>query len=217
MLYKLLEQYKKINGLEKLTAEEIKSEKFRKDFLLWLYKRQQYGYRYIDFLYEMNNKILNRTTAEIGKSEFDSIVIPFDTTIISPSEFYELEDRERIIQSKFIVIDEKPILYFDKSDSPRMLVLPERKIDTFMTQNPYYPYSISNWEGLHNSGKFNIAVGVYGNIHDKNIKDNLNILKQLREKIIGDDYKFDYKTSGDIYYAAIASTRKIKTLGSKSR
>lgn len=215
MLEKIFNQYKKINGLEKLDIKELKNESFRKEFTSWLYERQKYGYRYLDFLYEINEHITERSTAEVGKSELDSIVMPFDTTIISQDDFNNLEDKSRLIKSKFMVYEESPVLYFEASDNPKLVVLPEKRIDTFMTQNSYTPYSIKNWELLHDSGSFDIAVGMYGNIHDKNIKDNLNLLKSLREKIVGDDYKFDYNTSGDIYYAAVASCRKIKTFGSK--
>ena len=216
MLEKLFEQYKQINGIDKLSIKELKNEKFRQDFVLWLNMRRQYGYRYLDFLYEINESILDRTTAEIGKTELDSIVIPFDTTIISPSKFDNLEDKDRLIQAMFMIYEDSPILYFEPIKEPRIVSIPEARIDTFMTQNPYTPYSINGWNELHDGGKFNIAVGVYGNIHDKNIESNLKMLKLLREKIVGTDYKFDYNTDGDIYYAAVASTRKIKKIGSKS-
>ena len=217
MIEKVLEQYKSINGIKNLKINDLHDEKIKEEIKKWLELRQKYGYRYLDFIYEMKQNILEKTTAEVGKTELDSLVIPFDTTIISPHEFYDLEDRERLIQSRFIVYDEKPILYFDISDSPRQIVIQEKRIDTFMTENPYTPYSISNWEGLHNSGNFDIVVGMYGDIHDKNIKDNLEMLKKLREKIVNDDYKFDYNSDGDIYFIALASNRKTKTLGSKLR
>ena len=68
MLEKLLNQYKKINGIENLDINDLKNEMFREEFILWLKIRQQYGYRYLDFLYEINESILDRTTAEVGKT-----------------------------------------------------------------------------------------------------------------------------------------------------
>lgn len=216
MLEKLFDQYKQIMGFKNLTLKELKNPNFKKEFILWIQERQKYGYRYLDFLYEINQQILDRTTAEVGKTELDSIVMPFDTTIISEGEFEDIEDKSRLIRSKFIVYEEMPVLYFDSCNYPKLVALPERRIDTFMTQNPYSPYSISNWNGLHNSGNFDIVVGVYGDIHDKNIENNLKMLELLKEGIIGNDYKFDYNTDGNIYYAAVASKRKIKTIGSRT-
>ena len=212
----LIEQYNKING-SKLTLKDFKNEDIRKEFALWLEIRKKYGYRYIDFLYEMNTRILDRTTAEVGKTELDSLVTPFDTTIISSYKFDSLEDKERLIFSNFLVYDGNPVLYLKACDEPHMIVLPKRRIDTFMTENPYDPYSIKYWNELHDSGYFDIAVGVYGSIFDKNIDDNLNMLKDLREKIVGNDYKFDYNNDNDIYYAAIVSQRTNKKIGSKTR
>ena len=112
MLDKLIDQYKEIMGISNLSINDIKKDSFRKDFTSWLAERQQYGNRYLDFLYEMKQAILERTTAEVGKCEFDSLVIPFDTTIISPNSFESVEDKGRIIGSKFIVYDGQPVLYF---------------------------------------------------------------------------------------------------------
>lgn len=211
MIETLLEQYKEINGINFLSINDLKREDIRQEFKEWLKERYKYGNRYLDFIYEMNNSVLDRTTAEVGKTELDSLVIPFDTTIISPYEFKELEDRERLINSKFMVYEEKPVLYFDRQEQPTLVVLPERRIDTFMTQNPYTPYSIKYWSDLHNSEKFDIVVGVYGSIYDKNIKSNLELLKYIKDKCILSDYKYDLNHDGDVYYGAIASNRKVKT------
>lgn len=210
MIETLLEQYKEINGINFLSINDLKREDIRQEFKEWLKERYKYGNRYLDFLYEMKQAILERTTAEVGKCEFDSLVIPFDTTIISPNSFESVEDKGRIIGSKFIVYDGQPVLYFEITEQPKLVLLPEKRIDTFMTQNPYSPYSVKNWSDLHNGGYFDIAVGVYGSIYDKNIKENLEILKSLKEQMILDDYKFDLNRDGDIYYAAIVSDRKEK-------
>ena len=212
MLEILINQYKEITGNKSLNIKDLESESIRHEFASWLYNRQKYCYRYIDFLYEICDKITERTTAEVGKTEYDSLSLPFDTTIISPYRFENLEDKSRLIPSKFLVYDESPVLYLERSNYPQVIVLPSRRIDTFMTENPYSPYSIKNWNELHNSGNYDIAVGIYGDIHDKNINNNLKMLKDLRDKIIGSDYKFDYNHNGDIYYGALVSDRKEKKL-----
>ena len=212
MLDKLIEQFNEINGKKILKIEDLKNEQIKNEFMLWLKERLEYGYRYIDFLYEINDKITESLTAEVDKTRYDSLVSGFDTTIISP---YFEDFNSRIMPARFVVYNGEPILHLDQKGSPNGMSLVKPGIDTFITHNPYSPYSIKNWEELHNSGNYDIAVGVYGDIHDKNIKRNLEILKQLRDKITSFDIKIDYNTSGNIYYAAVVSDRKIKELGSK--
>ena len=210
MLEKLLDQYKEIMGISNLSVKDFKSSEFRREFAQWLHERDKLGNRYIDFLYEIKPTILERTTAEVGKTEFDSLVLPFDTTIISPYEFENLENRERLINSKFMVYEEKPVLYFETKQQPCLVVLPEKRIDTFMTQNPYTPYSVKYWNDLHNSNQFDIVIGVYGSIYDRNIKSNLDLLKSIKERLVLSDYKYELTRDGDIYYGVIVSDRHDK-------
>ena len=202
----LMEQYQKANGYKYV---DFASKTFKNDYLEWLKDRKKQGYRYLDFLYEMNPKVLERTTAEIGKTEFDTLTEPFDTTIISHFEFKNIADKTRLIPAFVKVVDEELLLQILPQGKVKLVFLP-KKINLLMTENPYTPYSISNWDTLHNSGNYDIIVGVYGSIYDKDIKEKLNLLKNIREKILFGDYKYNLNTDNDIYYAAIASDRKQK-------
>ena len=202
----LIEQYQKANGYKYI---DLNSKSFKKDYLEWLKERKELGYKYLDFLYEMKAGILERTTAEVGKNEIDCLTHPFDTTIISPYEYKELDDKTRLIPANIRVQDEELVLMFSPKEGVRLMVLP-KKIETLMTENPYTPYSINEWETLHNSGNYDIAVGIYGSIYDKDIKEKLNLLMNLKEKILFGDYKYDINTDNDIYYGALVSDRKEK-------
>ncbi len=204
----LFTQYKDAFGYRFV---DINSKSFQEDFYSFVKERKKQGYRYLDFLYEIRREILERTTAEVGKCEFDSLVEPFNTTIISPYDFDELTDKTRLIPASFQVIDEEVVLKFLPKDEIQQIVLP-RRIDLLMTENPYNPYSILDWDTLHNSGNYDIAVGIYGSIYDKDIKKKLDLLKSLKEKILLRDYKYDYNVDNDIYYAALVSDRHLKKM-----
>lgn len=203
----LIEQYKKANGYKII---DLTIESFKKDYLEWLEERKIQGYRYFNFLYEMKSGLLERTTAEVGKNEIDCITLPFDTTIISPYEYKDLDDFTRLMPALMKVLDEELLLEFIPNDKIKSIILPRKKIETVMTQNPYTTYSINEWDTLHNSGNYDIAVGIYGSIYDKDIKEKLKILKNLKEKILLEDYKYDFNTDNDIYYGALVSYRKEK-------
>ena len=204
----LVEQYKEANGYH---FNDMDTPSFYKDYKNWLEERKKQGYRYLDFLYEMRRDILEKTTAEVGKTDLDSIVEPFETTIISPYEFDSLEDKTRHIPARMQVLDEEICLQFPVKDQIRLMILP-RKLNLLMTENPYTTYSIKDWDSLHNSGNYDIAVGIFGSIYDKDIKYKLELLKSLKEKVLFGDYKYDLNCDNDIYYAALVSDRKQKVL-----
>ena len=159
------------------------------------------------------SKFADCNTAEVGKGRYDTIVKPFNTTIITPySEGLIVPNKSRIITSKFIVLNGMPVLY--KANGMNITetkpILSDSTL-TFMTQNPYMEANIKNWEQLHNSGESDIIVGVYGSIYDKDIESKLKQIQELEEKLNG-SYIGDGAVIGDTYSYAIASKRKVKTL-----
>ena len=59
---------------------------------------------------------------------------------------------------------------------------------------------------MHNIEKFNIAIGVYGNINDKNVDDKIKMLKMLKEKI--KDCQLYSDTLGEQYFGIIVAKNK---------
>ena len=80
-----------------------------------------------------------------------------------------------------------------------------------MTQNPYTPVEIRNWENLHNSRNHNIIVGVYGSIYDKDIETKIRQLESLKQRWT-DSFKEEQYVIDDTYCYAIASERMVKRL-----
>ena len=104
---------------------------------------------------------------------------------------------------EFKVVESTPIILKDSKEYDGS------ELSRFITQNPYSPQSLSNWENLHNSGSSNITVGVYGDIHDKDLESKIKVIKSLKEKLLDDSYVEDYSTYKDSYFYAISSDRKI--------
>lgn len=204
----LIEQFKQATGTKNI---DINSQLFISEFSEWIRSRYNIGENYLDLLAYMElYRFSDPDTAEIGKGQYDSIVKPFDTTIITPySEGLETLDQSRIITSDFGVFDDIPVLIkTNEKGIDHVNPITSTFTLTFMTQNPYTPEQIRNWEQLHNSGENNIIVGIYGSIYDKDIEQKINELQVLRDKLY-ESYKDEYIVRDDTYCYAIGSERKV--------
>ena len=80
-----------------------------------------------------------------------------------------------------------------------------------MTQNPYSPKHIMNWDEIHNKGEKEIILGVFGNIYDKDSENKIKELKEFKNKLIG-SYSEDYMVENDTYCYVVASDKVEKKL-----
>lgn len=208
-LNNLIEQFKSSTGLKNI---DIKSEQFIDEFTQWLKNRQLMGKEYAYFLDYMGFRFADSDCAEVGKGEYDSVVKPFDTVLITSATPIKKVNPNRIITGNMRVYESVPVLVRHNKGGNQLDLIPSDIIHTYMTQNPYGQSLISGWENLHNSGNNNIILGIFGSIHDKDIESRIKQLELLRDKLTCGDYKEDYSTSGDSYYYAIGSDREIKKL-----
>lgn len=151
----LIEQFKQANNIKNV---DINSQAFISEFSEWIKLRQDVSKHYIALLEYMElSKFADCDTAEVGKGRYDTIVKPFNTTIITPHiSWLETLGNERIINAELVVMGETPVLFgTNKNGKP----ISSSSNLTFMTQNPYTPIEIRNWEDLHNSGENDIIVG----------------------------------------------------------
>ena len=216
---------KRLNNLEKNELEATKKilTQFKEatestgingvtslDFKNWLESRQKIGENYLKFLTSLNLNIDNPFCAEVGKTWYDSLVLPYRTSIMTPyTEGFNLKS-SKVIPGKFEVVSGLPFL--ERKDG-KQLMIPNVLTSTYMTQNPYTSECIFDWEDLHNSGIARIIVGYYGNTFDKDKEEKLKQLKDLKEKLIG-QYFIEYDELGDTYYSVVASCNsktKVKT------
>ena len=202
----LVKQFMLARGIKQIDRD---SKSLLLEFSEWMKERLIVAEYYLDLLSDMGLlKVEDASTAEIGKGEFDSIVKPFNTTIITPfdSQIKGVSD-DRIIRANFEVCRGEPALYRDETYDARLTDYVCEYISTYMTQNPYSPTGIKNWEQLHNFLGRNIIVGVYGNIYDKDAASKIKLITSLRDSLEG-EYVEEDSVDKDIYCYAVASQRK---------
>ena len=155
------------------------------------------GRNFIFLLNEMNINIEDYTTAEIGKTSFDSIGKNYYTTIITPY-VYGFEQNTRLIESEFKVdYQGNPKISNDKGNL--------ELIQRYMMYNPYDEECFKNWDDLHNSGK-NIIVGVYGNVSDKDRVQKCALMSYFGYSLFN-NYEIEETTINDTYCKVLASNR----------
>ena len=191
-------------------------EGFDSEFLAWTKQRLNLLGDYICILEEMGYDFQGENTAEIAKSAYDSAVIPFETKIITPyTENFERATNElggnRVESATFIVLDGSPLLLSTKNGDIKSL---DDNIDTIITHNPYDDRSIKNWDQLHNSGNYNITIGLYGNTYDRDISQKIAMLKGVKQLLTDDSYREEYYTIRDKYFYIFGTDRnqyKVRT------
>jgi len=203
-LNKLIEQYKSATGT---TNVDVHSESFIKEFTEWIKSRQLIGKKYLDFIeYMGSHPSLDSSSVEVGKGIFDSVVL--DTQMPVVTKYFESmaqkKDYSKILRGEFKVVGGTPKII---TGNKMLQSLLPYDFSRFITQNPYDQSCIEGWQDLHNSGE-NITVGIYGDASDKDIKTKLSLLRTLRDSLY-DYYQEEYIKDGDMYYAAVSTTRKM--------
>lgn len=184
---------------------DMDSKLFLDEFSNWLLEMKKKGVDYLSFIdcLDTHPTVFDSSTAEIGKGEYDSVALGnTNITLITPYLGTSIDNSQSIIGADFKVIGSSPILVKEgiKYDGDML--------SRFMTQNPDCSNKVLGWENLHNSGLSNITVGVFGDIHDKDVDRKIKIIKSLKDKMSDDSFVEDYVTDKDSYYYAISSNRK---------
>ena len=205
-LHLLINQYMAAKGIKKV---DYLSENFREEFKEWLKGNQKAGNTYFNFIesFEAYPSLNPICTAEVGKGKYDSVALSQGIGLITPFR-EEIAKSQIILPTEFRVYDCTPFAVKEEKGHSHFVKLTDSGIERYMTQNPYTIESIKRWEQLHNSGTSNITVGVYGNIHDKDFESKMELMQNLRERIMTDEVIEDYATDRDNYFYALSSTRK---------
>lgn len=203
---RLFEQFKKSQGYENIEDDnEIINE-----FINWIFIQDEQGKKYSCFLKELGLSFDKEECAEVGKGKYDSIAKNYDTTIITPDE--DIKPKGIFINTGFKVYNGMPTIISQVTHKKVVFgSINTNIINTFMTQNPYDDSLLDNWDELPNNDT-NIIVGIYGSKHDKNLKDKIRALKNLKNCL---SQKFIYETTtfNDIYCGVVATKQKIKRIG----
>lgn len=203
-LRNLINQYKRATGINNV---DVNSEEFINEFSEWIKIRKKMGDKYSSFIEYMGVNLIDNSSAEVGKGELDSIVLDTNASMITPYSDKIKKSSDELIDAEFRVYSSVPMIV----KGSKIKLLNAENIKRFITQNPYEKSCIINWEQLHNHGE-NITVGMYGNIYDKDISKKIGQLELLKSNLIGDAFKEEYATEGDIYYYVISSDRINKSL-----
>ena len=201
----LMNQYYKAIGSKSEPSLYI-SRNLYKEHLAWLKERNIIAKRYVEFLNYLGKDITTSSTAEIGKGMYDSIALPFNTTLITPYEIINSENR--VYNYYFLPLQENGcfIKWNANKNEPEIKKVPE-DIKTLMTNNPYREKDLVGWEDINNN-KLDIIVGMYGHIFDNDKESKLKQLKDLKEKLISSDYILDFDYDRDAYFIALASDKE---------
>lgn len=203
-LKKLFRQFKQANGIKDKSA---KLEDFKEEFNKFIFTRQIIGEHYIYLLDNLNLEYEGSEVAETNKGCFDSVVIPYGTTLITP--YYYRLSKARVIPREFVSALGHPILLEETEVGNKVQEIKPNVFKTFMTQNPYTIYDLDYWDKLHNMGVYNIIVGMYGNVYDKDKEEKLDLMRNILQNL-DEDIITDYDTLGDEYFCLIGSKRNIK-------
>jgi len=200
----LSKQYRDATGVRTI---DINSKQFLKELHSWTSERQKMGKGYLELLnriglYDFSSSYY----AEIGKGCIDTIVGDYSTTIITPYTDYmnQIVDERKIVRGYMSVVSEVPVLVIDGVIEKTI-----SDIDTYMTHNPYSPLWIRDWDRLHTSGSFDIIVGAYGKISDRDRNQKTKMIRDLVESIGTLDIKEDYIEYGEYYYTFVGSDRML--------
>ena len=206
----IADQIKSATGIKTNNAD---SREIVAEHIDWLKERRKIGEEYTKFLDYLGLNYQDPSCAEVGKTRLDSVILPYETTMITPDSLIDSKHSKLIINGDMKVINSKPVLYTYNYDnySYDAEIIPADIISTYMTQNPYLPNSILSWETLHNSKLHNIIVGVYGSWGEQDLLAKIKQLKAFKDKLADDSYIEEHESTQNGYLYVIASNPKIKT------
>lgn len=207
---KLIEQFKSATGTRNV---DVNSQDFVKEFSEWVVIRKITGKDYTSFIDYMavHPVVIGDESVEIGKGMYDTIALDTGIHMITPYSEGIKRRVSEIITADFGVYHGTPTVIKHDRSGKQVEVVDTQYIRRFLTHNPYDQSCIRNWEQLHNAGE-NITVGIFGSVYDKDIEQKVKQIEALRDGMEDDYYKEDYVTSGDSYYYAVSSARKVKRL-----
>lgn len=207
-LKNLIEKFRNAKGLKSIDTNSIE---FMQEFQLWIKEQQNIGKDYIDFLDYLGLNFRESSCVEVGKGDYDTIVAPYETSLITTALPLFTVDESRVLIGNLRVYGSMPLLSRRMKDKNLIDVVP-KDIKTYMIHNPSSIRTILGWENLHNSGRSNIIMGIFGSLYDNDIEYKIKELQIIKERLVSDDFKEDYVTDNGHYFYTIASNRPIKEM-----
>lgn len=200
----------KLSNLDKQFLESFDSSNFKIDmdypiyFYDWLFERDKAKDFFINKIYlnDLNSNLKN--SIEFNKSYLDSISNKINNYVLTKdNKSFNEKNYIKVLDGNLKIIDNN--LYIKNSDNIEVIDYP---INTIVTHNPYNYNDLDFLCDIHNMTDYNIIIGLFGNITDKDYikkeKKSLDILNKLN-----DDYIYDSSIYNNQYATVIASKKKI--------
>ena len=191
----LLNLYKQYCDARSVVCNPFDGKNLSYDFLEWITINKLMAKEYSDYLLYLGH-LESKTVAEVGKGRYDSIASE-EMTIISP-----YADTLELLKRELFVIDGVPLI-----EQGEKIVLPEEQI--LLTHNPYDEMRIINWSRVHNMGDYDISIGMFGSIYDKDFSKKVKLIEEISKRMT-EDHVIDYDTDKDKYFCSLNSKRKVK-------
>ena len=191
----LLNLYKQYCDAKGIVFKPIHIENISYEFLEWITINKLCAKEYRDYLLYLGYHN-SKSIAEIDKGRYDSIAFG-DIEIISPYA-YTLN----LPNAQIFFIEGIPFI-----EKERKILLSEKQV--LLTHNPYDLTNIQKWINIHNLGRYDISIGMYGSIHDENYSKKIKCIEDLAKKM-NEDYTIEYDTDKDKYFCSLNSKRKVK-------
>lgn len=190
----LYQQYCKAKGIDIVNN---KFDKIDYNFLNWITQNKLLSNQYLDYLKYLGITF-SKSIIEVDKGRYDSIASTEMEVVSKVASSLGIENRE------LIIIGSTPIISSSKKN-----ILPTT--DIILTHNPYFIENLTNWNKIHNSGKYDISIGMYGSVYDEDFDEKIKYIESI-SKQMNDDYRIDFDTDKDNYFCTLNSNRKQKKL-----
>ena len=203
----LFGQFVKAKGIKNYTV----NGSIINEFTDWLMQMKVIGRSYADLLDYMDLDFMDDDCIEVGKSSKNSVVIPYETKIITDDKnLFSNIDENRVMIGDFHIFSGVPYLFSQYG------IEAISNINTFMTQNPYSYYLLNNWSDLPNKKEADIIVGVYGHNSDKDKVYKIKSIENLKDRL-NCQYTEEYYEHLNEYYYALGTNKYITKQASKTR
>lgn len=166
-------------------------------FIEWVAQNKLLSKKYKEYLLSLGY-IDGKSVYEIEKGKYDAISSDKSRIISSYGETLGQENLD------FFIIGNTPLI-----QSSKEIIVPD--IDIFLTHNPFEEMHSENWFRMHNTGLYDISIGMYGSVYEEDFGKKIKFLEMISSKMT-EDHRIDYDTDKDKYFCTLNSERKIKRL-----
>lgn len=146
----------------------------------WLKERKQASKKYMDSLQKMGIKY-NGKLLEVGKGIDDTLIsLKNKSFLLTPFEDDYKKYSDQIILGNLYTLSGVPYIINETNEGIKTSKITD--FNQIVTHNPYDMIKIDDFITLFET-EFNVAVGIFGKVYDKDFEQKMNSLDEFRRKI----------------------------------